>query len=40
MKELEGISSRKWNSKHFIVFQMVVLQHSARDVKNARAIKK
>jgi hypothetical protein len=38
-QELESIHSLKWNCKHFIVFQMVVLQHS-RDVKNAGAIKK
>jgi hypothetical protein len=36
-EELKGIVSQKWNSKRFIVFQMVVLQR-ARDVKTSSAI--
>jgi hypothetical protein len=37
MEELEGISRLKWNSEHFLVYQMVMLQRS-REVKTSSAI--
>jgi hypothetical protein len=38
-KELEGICCRKWISEWFLVFQMVMLQHS-REVKTSSAIRR
>jgi hypothetical protein len=37
--ELEGVTSRKWNSERFIVFQMVILQR-AKGVTKAGDIKR
>jgi len=36
-KELEGMIKRCWNSKHMIVFQIVMLQRESR-VKKAKDI--
>jgi hypothetical protein len=38
-EELEGIHSRKWNSKQFLGFQMVILQRS-KEVRGAGNIKR
>jgi hypothetical protein len=38
-EELEGICCQKWNLERFLVFQMVVLQHS-KEVKTSYAIRR